>query len=88
MYAWGILVTLGDALLKLLQLRLNVQFPAKGNLWFVCAIGCNIEPTVEPNHTLPTNHKKHSNGTEIHCTVLVNLYTSVPHKPQKAFEQN
>ena len=42
-----------------------------GNLWFVRAIGCNVELTVEPNHTLPTNREKHSNRTEIRCSVSV-----------------
>ena len=51
------------------KLRSNIWFPVTGNLWFVRAIGCNIEPTVEPNHMLPANRKKHSNATEIRCTI-------------------
>ena len=39
--------------------RISVAFEyVTGNLWFVWAIGCNIEP----NHTLPT---KLSNTTEV-----------------------
>ena len=67
------------------QLHSNIQFPVMGNLWFVRAIGCNVEPMVEPNHMLPANPKNHSNyditnlkGAGRIFNVLVSMETEEP----------
>ena len=60
--------------LQLQQISIAFEYSVSCNLWFVRAIGCNVKPMVEPNHTFPANRKKHSNAIEICCIIILGFF--------------